>query len=581
MIANRTPPGVCAVTVGRCGTRGPVDAGGRLTGEGGLALPFVAVMMVVLLAFTAFAVDIGAAYAVRRQSQSAADSAVLGAAQQMLDTGSRAGSASYAKTLSHSTVALRPSPSDWEAGFAGCNDSGALAATAPSGGITSVWSGTGSTSCISFSANNQRVRVRIPVQDVDASFARLVGFETFNISTSAEAVINFTVGGGGALPYAITGANSGLLEVCLNNGAGNVPFPLCQGGTTGNFGALDWSIYGNQSATVWAASGATTMAMATACSSNSSPLNATDRLALNDILGVDHPLAPVREFGNSGAYDASDIRNDRTICGLSTPPNFFARPNEAPTQTGNAVSAGTSSGLIDGMALGGLDLRGRFDRYCGLGLGWSCVNLYSNGSNQRGAGGSPIDDTPLWNFLSADLVVGTAGQTTRADGSFKSVPASCVPSAFSANPIKAQLAQCLTDYEGGGYGTVVDTTGARGTVLFGKDTDGDSLNGLVDIMTAPRFGFVPLLWNQTWPSGQSDPVQIRAFRPVYFQTMLLGCNANSCDGVHNPGETWSAINSNKKLDAISAMAIRLPMLPAEARDVAPAAEKDLQITLVK
>jgi hypothetical protein len=546
-----------------------------------VALPFVAVMMIVLLAFVAFAVDLGAAYAVRRQSQSAADSAVLGAAQEMLETGNRAGSASYAKTLSHDSVALHPSTSEWEAAFAGCNDPGALAAPAPSGGLPAVWGGTGATSCVSFSANNQRVRVRIPVQDVDASFARLVGFETFNISTTAEAVINFTAAGGGALPYAITGANAGLLEVCLNVGAGNVPVPLCQGGTTGNFGALDWSVYGNQAATAWVAAGQTTVALPTSCSSNSSPLNASQRLALADMLGIDHPLSGVRPFGNSGSYDPSDVRNDRTVCSLSSPPNFFARPNEAPTQTGNSVSAGTSNGLIGGMTLSGLQLRGRFDRYCGLGMGWSCVNLYNNGSNVRGAAGSPIDNTPLWHFLSGDLTVGAPGQFSRSDGTFRSVPASCLPAAFSSNPTKAQLAQCFSDYEAGGYGAVVDSNGDRGTVLFGKDSDGDPLNDLVDIMEAPRFGFVPLLWNQTWPTGQSDPVQIKSFRPVYFQTMLLGCNNNTCDGVHNPGQPWTQINSNKKLDAISAMAIRTSMLPVEARDVAPAAAKDLRITLVR
>ena len=41
----------------RCGRYGIADAGARLTGEHGLALPFVALMMVVLLAFVAFAVD--------------------------------------------------------------------------------------------------------------------------------------------------------------------------------------------------------------------------------------------------------------------------------------------------------------------------------------------------------------------------------------------------------------------------------------------------------------------------------------------------------------------------------------------
>jgi hypothetical protein len=554
----------------------------RMHGDAGVALPFIAVMLLVLLAFVAFAVDVGAAFAVRRQSQSAADTAVLGAAQEILDGGSRAGAASYAKELSFSTVAMHPTSTEWETDFSGCTDPGALAATAPSGGITSVWTGTGSTGCVSFSASNQRVRVRIPTQTVSAAFAQLVGVDTFEVSTSAEAVINFTSTGGGALPYAITGANGALLEVCLNNGAGNVPEPLCQGGTTGNFGALDWSIFGNASTTAWGTSGQTTIALSTVCSSSSSLYNASERLALNDMLGVDHPLSVVEPAASGTTYDASDVRNDRTLCNLSTPPNFLSRPNEAPTQTGNAVSAGTSDGLIDGFTLSnGFKLRARFDRFCGLGLGWSCVNLYNNGTNNRGASGSPIDNTPLWHFLSTDLTAGAPGASSRSDGSFKSVPSSCVPSTFASAPSKAKVLQCLQDYVVGGYGNVTDANGMKGTVLFGKDTDGDPLNGRVDIMAAPRFGFVPLLWNQTWPTGQSDPVQIKEFRPVYFQTMLLGCNANNCTGVHNPGESWSAINSNRSLDAISALAPSLTMLPLEAREIAPTGAKDLQITLVR
>ncbi len=564
-----------------CPRRFGSDDGTRLGRDGGVTLPIVAVMMLVLLAFVAFAIDIGAAYGVRRQSQSAADSAVLGAAEQVLMGGSRAGAGSYAKVLSRDTVALNPSASSWETAYAGCSDAGRLAATAPAGGIPSVWAGTGPTSCVSFSASNQRVRVRIPSQRVDASFARLVGYDTFTISTSAEAVINFTATGGGALPYAITGANAGLFEVCLNNGAGNVPDALCQGGTTGNFGALDWSIFGNDMATAFVASGQTTLDLPVSCSSNSTPYGANDRLALNDMIGVDHPLSAVPELGNSGNYDTSKVVNDRTTCTASNPPDFFARPNEVPTQTGNAVSAGTTAGLIDGMVTNGQTLRGRFDRYCGLNLGWSCVNLYNNGANRRNAVGSPVDDTPLWTFLSSDLTAGPAGASTRADGSFRSVPASCLPSAFKPHGDKAKLVACFTDYVDGGYGAVTDVKGNRGTILFGKDSDGDPDNNRWDITSAPRFGFVPLLWNTTWPTGQSDPVQIRAFRPVYFQTMYLGCNSNDCAGEQNPAEPWNPINSNKKLDAISAMNFSLNMLPIGARDIAPAAKNDLQITLVR
>jgi hypothetical protein len=564
----------------------PTNEASRLRGDEGVTLALVGVMMVVLLAFCAFAVDIGAAFAVRRQSQSAADSAVMGAAQEILDGSGRAAAASYAKVLSHDSIAFPPSEVDWDAAFVGCSDSGQLAASAPSGGDITVWDGTGATSCVSFSGSNQRIRVRIPAQTLNTAFAQLVGLKTINVSTSAEALINITAAGGGALPYAITGMNSGSQEVCLQLGAGNIPVALCNGGITGNFGPLDFSIYGNDAANAWLPGGQTTLDLLTACSANSNPLNAAERLALNDIIGVDHPLGVVPELGNSGTMDPSPslIRNDRTLCQATTPPNFLARPNEVATQTGSSTAQqGTEKGLVHGFTYpGGVVLRSRFDRYCGLIGGWDCVNLYSNGANLRGANGSPIDDTPLWELLSTDLEQGVAGSSTRSDGSFKAVPASCLPSAFTTNPDKSLLHQCFTDYNAGGYGSVVDSNGDRGTALFGKDTDGNALNDQWDILIAPRFGFVPLLWNPTFPNGQSDPVQIRAFRPVYFQTMLLGCNNNSCDGVHNPGEPWSSnLNSNKKLEAISAMTFPLTMLPPGARDVVPTAERDLQITLVR
>lgn len=549
----------------------------RIAGDGGVALPFIAVAMLVLLAFVAFAVDIGATYAVRRQSQSAADSAALGAAQELLDTnGNRAAASSYAKALSHSTVALHPSESEWESSFTNCSDAGRLAASAPpSAPISGVWTQAGATNCVSFSGSNQRVRVRIPSQQIDASFAALVGVETFTVSTFAEAIINFTAAGGGSLPYAITGNNAGLLEVCLNTGS-SVPDPLCEGNVTGNFGALDFSIYGNDEAVAWVSAGQTTINLPTACSSNANPFNANQRLALNDILGVDHPLGVVPPPGTS------PIRNDRTICNASSPPNFLARPNQTATETGNAVRDGTYDGLIHGMTVSGITLRGRFDRYCGLSLGWDCINLHTNGSNQRNASGSPIDDTPLWAFLSSDLVAGPAGASSRSDGSFRSVPASCLPSAFDDSSTKADMLQCLTEYFLGGYGSVVDANGNVGTVLFGKDSDGDPDNFRWDITIAPRFGFVPLLWDTTFPTGQSAAVRFREFRPIYFQTMYLGCNNNSCNAVHNPGEPYTAVQANKgPLDAISALALPLVTLPPGARDVAPAADQDLRITLVR
>ena len=59
------------------------NAIGRTDDDRGLAMVLVALVMVVLLVFAAFVVDVGAVYNLRRQDQSAADSAALAAAQEL------------------------------------------------------------------------------------------------------------------------------------------------------------------------------------------------------------------------------------------------------------------------------------------------------------------------------------------------------------------------------------------------------------------------------------------------------------------------------------------------------------------
>lgn len=555
----------------------------RLGSDRGVVIPFVAIAILVLMAFVGFAVDLGQAYAVRRQSQSSADSAVLAAAQELVMTGSRGQAGEYAKLLSYDSIALQPSSTTaWDSEFASCTDSGALAASAPASS-TGTWN-SGATGCVTFSANNQRVRVRIPSQDVDTAFAQLVGVDRFDVSTFAEAEINFTEGGGGALPYAMTASSVLAAEICPNAGAGNVPSDLCSGSAAGNFGAIDWSLYGNVAMQAYNASGPTTVTTPTACSSSSADMNAAVRFGVNVMLGIDHPLGVIpSQVGNPDVMssNASDIRNDRTICQAANPPNWLARPNQVATETGNNMIAGTQVGLIIGGIHDGQKLRGRLDRYCGIDDDWECQQIWTNRSNARNANGAPIDDTPLWEFLSDDLVAGPAGTAADTDGTFNAVPASCLPENFEEedNPTKATLLACFEEYLAGGYDDYE-------TVLFDKDTDGDATNDVFDIMRAPRFAFVPLLWPQPdtgedWPSGQSDPVHIKAFRPIYLQTLWFGCNSNSCEGIHNPGEDWTKIGRNKTLDALSAMNLQLPMLPAPAREMAPTGPRDLTIKLVR
>ena len=57
------------------------DNGGS---EAGAILPLFAILIVILMVFAAFAVDLGAAWAERREAQTAADAGVMGAALEFL-----------------------------------------------------------------------------------------------------------------------------------------------------------------------------------------------------------------------------------------------------------------------------------------------------------------------------------------------------------------------------------------------------------------------------------------------------------------------------------------------------------------
>jgi hypothetical protein len=164
--------------------------------------------------------------------------------------------------------------------------------------------------------------------------------------------------------------------------------------------------------------------------------------------------------------------------------------------------------------------------------------------------GTPaLDDTPLWEFISPTLTSG--------------IPTSCLRSAIGS---KSQMRTCLADYAAG----VGCVTIPCDTPLFTADTDGDGTNGVVDIQRSPRFAFVPELWAPEWGSGSGDYL-IRRFRPVFVQATFFGCNASSCAGEHDPGESGSGIPvaSNRSLEGLTALLLLKEMFPPEVIDRAP------------
>ena len=264
------------------------------------------------------------------------------------------------------------------------------------------------------------------------------------------------------------------------------------------------------------------------------------RLATNIALGSDHEMTK---------YNAGDtIRNDRTYCPITT-----AMPNEVPTQTG-----GSNTGLENGFFRGINGWEGRlmckdgdsnednrFPRTSG-----ACTGVLNNFSEL-------VDHTPLWNYLDPNGYGESLGQ---CNGSVDT---------------RQEMEACLVGWKA--YGSHTQS-------LF-----------TADIIDSPRFAATPELLLD--PSNGTGNYLIIDFLPVYLETIYMGCNANTCDVVHSPGEPSSGscpavllptintcgivANGNKNLRAVTSFILELDMLPAVIADHFPSRPGTIEFNLIK
>lgn len=202
----------------------------RRDDERGVALPIVALMMVLLLIMVAFAVDLGAASVERRNAQNAADSAALAAAQQLGITAAKfkAGPArtaalnaamDEAKEYVSANTGLPVDSPDWAA----CTDAFALAVPSSE------------TACISFAADATQVRVTLPGKRMEYQFARMAGVNSTTVHGAAVAAVASTFEGS-TRPLLLRTSRYGYN--CVEGGGGQIcpsnPPPL----GPGDFGSL-------------------------------------------------------------------------------------------------------------------------------------------------------------------------------------------------------------------------------------------------------------------------------------------------------------------------------------------------------
>jgi hypothetical protein len=497
--------------------------------------------MLVLLGFAAIAVDGGLILQERRQDQNAADAAALsaglGARVAPTQTGCLATgtleqtAACNGAVIAIDTVLKNLDTPLTEADFADnvrCGNAAFPNEYHIGGSSTGVAPETASNTiyCIRFTENLDKVRVVLPLINVDTTFGRVLGRDQVPVSAVAEADLTFG-GPGSILPFAVGPTGAGASHACVFEPGPGINGAPCDGPVDGNFGYLMSYLYGD-----------TVLGTPIACGSGGGYPDPI-RIAASIAKGSDH-------------FFLTDLLVPGTANDLAECPNKNQPIDEVDVRTGGFTNA-AQVGLFES-ALG---TEGRLlckspptdpDEPLWLDPPLESEN---NGTDCEEVGATQhsefIDDTDLWEFLNSGII--------------ETVPASACNSVGSTS----EMTNCLDAWK---QWEIDNSPTPHGEDLFDPD-----------IATSPRFGWVPLL-NADPNSGGSGFYLITDFQPVDVWTSYFKCSGpNSCDAIFTPsannaGTACSGIvescgwpyNGNKDIDGQTAFMIPRTALPSPLSD---------------
>ena len=377
------------------------------------------------------------------------------------------------------------------------------------------------TGCISYDSSFTRVRVRVPEQSLPTFFGRVIGVNA--IPTWATATARVVGAGFGSIePFALfSGFTAGL--ACLKQGPSGHRIATCDDPSTGNFNLLDITQYGNA-----------TLNTPTRCGNSFERDRAIDNIAI----GADHMFT---------IYNGTEVDD---ACGQPGPNTIPPRPGNDITAFDTGLVHGGSSDTSDG---GGARLkRGQFPKADVM--------------------GTDLDNTPLWQFI--------------PEQTLPNVPPSCqrsvfdnlvttTPAALQQTTLQAQLEQCFTDYQAGGYTGIV--FGAK-THPFGRSVPVD----LYDVQYSPRFAYVPQFLETVPPTGSSSNLNIGAFRAIYIEDVYAGCSTGcNVDFAPGPWNTNPIGSGNQNAAAMTAWVFPDGMLPLTLRGNPAAIGQNSYVQLVQ
>jgi hypothetical protein len=483
----------------------------RPRSDRGAFIPLLALCIVVLLVFVAFAVDLGRIYAERRQDQSSADSGALSGAFQMLLSSPKTDQAIFDEVVRITYKDLDPNtrpatPAAWQSSWPACVDT--VGAASVDYGNGSIKPSAGTIGCIRRSSNGKKLRVKLPARKVSTFFAGIIGINSLTTTAVAEAGLNAV--DTGVLPFAVSATGPAGSVICLKDPPNGLSVDAaCPGSTGGNFGYL--------------ASPRPSFDSNQACNGGQ---NST--IQQNIAQGIDHNL----QTWPAGSPNIPDVCTGLVVAGI---------PNYLSFQTGNI------SGTIEDGFITGAQESGTFDDGQPARLARSSPCVVAGGVNQSGVPNvlalqpqpsKLLEWCGIWSYLLpfSSLDVGTdPAQIPQECYDLKTIP---------AKQNLAGVKACFAAYAAGGH-TVQ---------LFSPK-----------LRNADRFAWIPQSVEDLSNINGSTSFHIQQFRAVFIQTIYYQKNGNQY-AAYNPGEALPPVancpNCNN-FSSVTALLFDSNMLPEE------------------
>lgn len=463
--------------------------------ERGATAVLVALVLVLLMGIAAVAIDLGFGFNERRQSQTAADMAVMAGATEIVLGGDREAVVNQILNLARSNLNATYSDAEWQALWQGCADPDRLGFDVGTGTPVdfqpltepSAW-GAGQLECISEVASY--LRVRIPDQLVATSFGRVLGIDS--VSTSAAAVAKIEASGalGAVLPFGIPGGTLNG-EICLRSSGSGTAAPPCQGPSAGGFGTINSEFFGDFHGTPTCSNpGHAELAQNIALGIDHavSVWPASAAASHGVTLGSPHPGTPtVRNYTDIG-FDSCSIVDGAVV---PQEAGHVAPPNALRVDTGFSPDP-VEQGLVSN------------DLFLGE------PSRLQQGTNptrdlvKRRQGANdivyPIDNKGLWDYLNAN----------------NSIPG---------------LDECNRNSYGG---LTIDQKAARMHACLRGYPDHETVDVFDPaIADSPRLVWAPEYWHAASTSG-AEWQPVYRFRLSFLAGTWYNCNGNVCGVTHYP-----------------------------------------------